>query len=113
MQIYEEIFGPVLCCMTADTLDEAIELVNSNPYGNGTSIFTRSGSAARKYVDRIQAGQVGVNVPIPVPLPMFSFTGNKKSIIGDLNFYGKAGVQFYTQWRPSPRPGGTTATSRS
>jgi len=70
-------------------------------------VFTRSGSAARKYVDLIEAGQVGVNVPIPVPLPMFSFTGNKRSILGDLNFYGKAGVNFYTQlktvtsaWKP-------------
>jgi malonate-semialdehyde dehydrogenase (acetylating)/methylmalonate-semialdehyde dehydrogenase len=98
MQIYDqEIFGPALVCIEADTLDEAIALVNSNPFGNGTAIFTRSGGAARKYVDQIEAGQVGVNVPIPVPLPMFSFTGNKKSILGDLNFYGKAGVNFYTQ----------------
>jgi len=80
-------------------MDEAIQFVNSNPYGNGTAIFTRSGAAARKYVDEIECGQVGVNVPIPVPLPMFSFTGNKKSIVGDLNFYGKAGVNFYTQWK--------------
>mmetsp|Transcript_32582 Transcript_32582/g.86743 ORF Transcript_32582/g.86743 Transcript_32582/m.86743 type:complete len:431 (-) Transcript_32582:237-1529(-) len=98
MQIYDqEIFGPVLTCIEVDTFDEAIKLVNSNPFGNGTAIFTRSGGAARKYVDQIEAGQVGVNVPIPVPLPMFSFTGNKKSILGDLNFYGKAGVNFYTQ----------------
>jgi len=98
MRIYdEEIFGPVLCCVEVDTFDEAIKFVNSNPFGNGTAVFTRSGSAARKYVDEIESGQVGVNVPIPVPLPMFSFTGNKKSILGDLNFYGKAGVNFYTQ----------------
>lgn len=98
MQIYEqEIFGPVLCCVEVATLDEAIKFANENPYGNGTAIFTRSGSAARKYVDQIQAGQVGINVPIPVPLPMFSFTGNKASILGDMNFYGKAGVNFYTQ----------------
>mmetsp|Transcript_29542 Transcript_29542/g.84216 ORF Transcript_29542/g.84216 Transcript_29542/m.84216 type:complete len:529 (+) Transcript_29542:63-1649(+) len=100
MQIYDqEIFGPVLCCVEADSFDEAIKLVNANPYGNGTAIFTRSGGAARKFVDQIEAGQVGVNVPIPVPLPMFSFTGNKRSILGDLNFYGKAGVHFYTQWK--------------
>jgi malonate-semialdehyde dehydrogenase (acetylating)/methylmalonate-semialdehyde dehydrogenase len=100
MTIYEEeIFGPVLACVEVDTMDEAIDFVNSNPFGNGTAIFTRSGAAARKYVDEIEAGQVGVNVPIPVPLPMFSFTGNKKSIVGDLNFYGKAGVNFYTQWK--------------
>merc|ERR1711982_231412 len=98
MQIYDqEVFGPVLMCMEADTYDEVIKLVNSNPFGNGTAIFTRNGSAARKFVDQIEAGQVGVNVPIPVPLPMFSFTGNKRSILGDMNFYGKAGVRFYTQ----------------
>jgi len=98
MQIYDqEIFGPVLACVEASSFDEAIKFVNANPFGNGTAIFTRSGAAARKFVDEIEAGQVGVNVPIPVPLPMFSFTGNKKSILGDLNFYGKAGVNFYTQ----------------
>eukprot|EP00927_Polykrikos_kofoidii_P069714 TRINITY_DN652_c0_g1_i2.p1 TRINITY_DN652_c0_g1~~TRINITY_DN652_c0_g1_i2.p1 ORF type:complete len:527 (+),score=84.82 TRINITY_DN652_c0_g1_i2:61-1641(+) len=108
MQIYdEEIFGPVLCCIQMDSFDEAIAFVNENQYGNGTAVFTRNGSAARKFVDLIEAGQVGVNVPIPVPLPMFSFTGNKRSILGDYNFYGKAGVQFFTQlktitsaWRP-------------
>jgi len=95
----EEIFGPVLCCVEAETFDEAIDFINASQFGNGTAIFTRSGGAARKFVDQIEAGQVGVNVPIPVPLPMFSFTGNKKSILGDLNFYGKAGVNFYTQWK--------------
>lgn len=100
MKIYDhEIFGPVICCVEVDTYDEAIKFVNDNQYGNGTAVFTRSGSAARKYCDEIEAGQVGVNVPIPVPLPMFSFTGNKKSILGDLNFYGKAGLNFYTQWK--------------
>jgi len=93
----EEIFGPVLCCMEVDTLDQAIELVNSNQYGNGTAIFTKSGSVARKYQREIEAGQVGINLPIPVPLPMFSFTGNKNSIRADLNFYGKMGVNFVTQ----------------
>eukprot|EP00930_Biecheleria_cincta_P023845 TRINITY_DN1714_c0_g1_i3.p1 TRINITY_DN1714_c0_g1~~TRINITY_DN1714_c0_g1_i3.p1 ORF type:complete len:521 (-),score=100.43 TRINITY_DN1714_c0_g1_i3:144-1706(-) len=98
MQIYDqEIFGPVLACVEASSFDEAIKFINDNPFGNGTAVFTRSGAAARKFVDEIEAGQVGVNVPIPVPLPMFSFTGNKKSILGDLNFYGKAGVNFYTQ----------------
>jgi len=100
MQIYDqEIFGPVLCCVSVDTYDEAIDFINANKYGNGTAVFTRSGAAARKFVDEIEAGQVGVNLPIPVPLPMFSFTGNKKSIRGDLNFYGKAGLNFYTQWK--------------
>eukprot|EP00929_Paragymnodinium_shiwhaense_P104405 TRINITY_DN687_c0_g1_i5.p1 TRINITY_DN687_c0_g1~~TRINITY_DN687_c0_g1_i5.p1 ORF type:complete len:547 (-),score=120.28 TRINITY_DN687_c0_g1_i5:377-1969(-) len=100
MQIYDqEIFGPVLSCVEVDTYEEAIKLVNSSEYGNGTAIFTRSGAAARKYVHETECGQVGVNVPIPVPLPMFSFTGNKKSINGDLNFYGKAGLNFFTQWK--------------
>jgi len=93
----EEIFGPVLVCLNTDTLDEAIELINKNPYGNGTAIFTNSGSNARYFTSNIEVGQVGVNVPIPVPLPMFSFTGNKASIQGDMNFYGKSGLQFYTQ----------------
>merc|ERR1712137_1139768 len=100
MDIYkEEIFGPVLSCMEVDTFDEAIALSNGNKFGNGCAIFTQSGHSARKYISEIEAGQVGVNIPIPVPLPMFSFTGNKKSIQGDLNFYGKAGMQFFTQWK--------------
>ena len=99
MQCYqEEIFGPVFCTMEADTLDEAIALVNANQWGNGTAIFTNNGATARKFMHEIQAGQVGINVPIPVPLPMFSFTGNKASYVGSgHNFYGKAGVQFFTQ----------------
>lgn len=92
----EEIFGPVLLCMNAPTLDDAIELINANPYGNGTAIFTNSGSAARKFQSEIDVGQIGINVPIPVPLPMFSFTGSRGSIMGDLNFYGKTGIQFFT-----------------
>eukprot|EP00038_Savillea_parva_P008420 m.176867 g.176867 ORF g.176867 m.176867 type:complete len:518 (-) comp14243_c0_seq1:128-1681(-) len=98
MECYqEEIFGPVMTCSEYDTLDEAIEVVNNNKYGNGTAIFTTSGAVARKFTFETEAGQVGINVPIPVPLPMFSFTGNKASILGDLNFYGKGGIQFYTQ----------------
>ncbi|XP_047982494.1 methylmalonate-semialdehyde dehydrogenase [acylating], mitochondrial [Salvia hispanica] len=98
MECYkEEIFGPVLICMQADSLDEAINIVNRNKYGNGAAIFTSSGIVARKFQTEIEAGQVGINVPIPVPLPFFSFTGSKASFAGDLNFYGKAGVQFYTQ----------------
>ncbi|GBG24087.1 Methylmalonate-semialdehyde dehydrogenase acylating, mitochondrial [Hondaea fermentalgiana] len=93
----EEIFGPVICVMKADTLDEAIAITNANPYGNGCSIFTQSGAAARKYQHEIDVGQVGINAPIPVPLPMFSFTGSRASIRGDLNFYGKAGVHFMTK----------------
>jgi malonate-semialdehyde dehydrogenase (acetylating)/methylmalonate-semialdehyde dehydrogenase len=95
----EEIFGPVLVCLNVDTLDDAINLINKNEYGNGAAIFTRSGSTASRFQKDIEAGQVGVNVPIPVPLPMFSFTGNKKSIAGGgaNTFYGKPGLQFYTQ----------------
>lgn len=95
----EELFGPVLVCTSVDTLDEAIELINKNPYGNGTSIFTSSGAVARKFQHEVDVGQVGINVPIPVPLPFFSFTGSRASIRGDINFYGKAGINFYTQWK--------------
>ncbi|KAI9806876.1 MAG: Methylmalonate-semialdehyde dehydrogenase [acylating] mitochondrial [Piccolia ochrophora] len=95
----EEIFGPVLVCLHVDTIDEAIDLINDNEYGNGVSIFTRSGATAGRFQRDVEAGQVGINVPIPVPLPMFSFTGNKKSIAGGGGnyFYGKAGLHFYTQ----------------
>lgn len=85
----EEIFGPVLVCMFADSLDEAINIINRSQYGNGTAIFTTNGATARSFTNRIEAGQVGINVPIPVPLPMFSFTGNKGSFLGDTHFYGK------------------------
>ncbi|MDX1553352.1 MAG: CoA-acylating methylmalonate-semialdehyde dehydrogenase [Marinobacter sp.] len=98
MDIYkEEIFGPVLSCMEVDTLADAIALVNDNPYGNGTSIFTSSGGAARRYQHEIEVGQVGINVPIPVPLPFFSFTGWKGSFYGDQHAYGKQAVKFYTE----------------
>eukprot|EP00003_Mantamonas_plastica_P033760 TRINITY_DN9898_c1_g3_i3.p2 TRINITY_DN9898_c1_g3~~TRINITY_DN9898_c1_g3_i3.p2 ORF type:complete len:127 (-),score=45.57 TRINITY_DN9898_c1_g3_i3:12-392(-) len=93
----EEIFGPVMVCLEVDTMEDAIELTNKNPYGNGTAIFTKNGAAARKYQNEIDVGQVGINVPIPVPLPMFSFTGSRGSIRGDVNFYGKQGAYFYTQ----------------
>ncbi|KAL6515364.1 Methylmalonate-semialdehyde dehydrogenase [acylating], mitochondrial [Orobanche hederae] len=113
----EEIFGPVLICMQADSLEEAISIVNRNKYGNGAAIFTSSGVAARKFQTEIEAGQgtIGINVPIPVPLPFFSFTGSKASFAGDLNFYGKAGVQFYTQiktvtqqWKDLPSGAGVS-----
>lgn len=98
MECYrEEIFGPVLCLMTADTLEDALEIIKNNPYGNGSAIFTRSGSTARQFTEEVEAGQVGINVPIPVPLPMFSFTGNRASFLGDCHFYGKQGLNFYTQ----------------
>jgi len=95
----EEIFGPVLVCLNVETLDEAVDLINANEYGNGTAIFTRSGATAESFRRNIEAGQVGINVPIPVPLPMFSFTGNKKSVAGGgaNTFYGRPGINFYTQ----------------
>lgn len=100
MECYkQEIFGPVLVVLSVDTVDEALALINANPYGNGTAVFTRNGASARKFVHEVAAGQIGVNVPIPVPLPMFSFTGSRGSFLGDANFYGKAGLQFYTQWK--------------
>ncbi len=98
MTVYrEEIFGPVLCVINAANLDEAIALINANPNGNGTAIFTRSGAAARHFQEEIDVGQVGINVPIPVPVPIFSFSGSRASKLGDLGPYGKQVVQFYTQ----------------
>ena len=98
MTIYTtEIFGPVMTIVGVETLDEAIALINRNPFGNGTGIFTQSGAAARKFQNEIDVGQVGINVPIPVPVPFFSFTGSRGSKLGDLGPYGKQVVQFYTQ----------------
>jgi malonate-semialdehyde dehydrogenase (acetylating)/methylmalonate-semialdehyde dehydrogenase len=98
MSIYTtEIFGPVMIIVAVNTLDEAIGLINANPFGNGTGIFTQSGAAARKFQNEIDVGQVGINVPIPVPVPFFSFTGSRGSKLGDLGPYGKQAVQFYTQ----------------
>ncbi|MEM5420900.1 MULTISPECIES: CoA-acylating methylmalonate-semialdehyde dehydrogenase [Paraburkholderia] len=98
MDIYtNEIFGPVLVVLTARTLDEAIAIVNANPFGNGVGLFTQSGAAARKFQSEIDIGQVGINIPIPVPVPYFSFTGSRGSKLGDLGPYGKQVVQFYTQ----------------
>ena len=98
MKIYqEEIFGPVLLLMRMETLEEAIAVINNNPYGNGTSIFTASGATVRKFQHEVEVGQIGINIPIPVPLPFFSFTGWRKSFFGDLHAYGKQGVRFYTE----------------
>lgn len=98
MSLYrEEIFGPVLICLEVETLAAAIELINANPYGNGTSLFTRSGGAARHFQHAVEVGQVGINVPIPVPLPFFSFTGWRGSFYGDLHAYGKQAVRFYSE----------------
>jgi len=114
----QEIFGPVLCVLSVDTIDEAIELINRNEYGNGVAVFTKSGAAARKFVSEIDVGQVGVNVPIPVPLPVMSFTGSRGSFLGDSHFYGKQGIHFYTQtktvtslWRAADASDSNTATA--
>jgi malonate-semialdehyde dehydrogenase (acetylating)/methylmalonate-semialdehyde dehydrogenase len=98
MKIYTtEIFGPVMVIVGVATLNDAIELINKNPFGNGTGLFTQSGAAARKFQNEIDVGQVGINVPIPVPVPFFSFTGSRGSKLGDLGPYGKQVIQFYTQ----------------
>jgi len=98
MSIYaDEIFGPVLVTSEVATLDEALDLVNANPYGNGVSLFTSSGGAARRFQREVEVGQVGINIPIPVPLPFFSFTGWKDSFFGDQHVYGKQAVRFYTE----------------
>jgi len=98
MRVYnEEIFGPVLTMVRVDTFDEAMTLVNEHEYGNGTSIFTRDGDAAREFASNIEVGMVGVNVPIPVPLAFHSFGGWKRSLFGDMSIYGMEGVRFYTR----------------
>ena len=98
MTIYtDEIFGPVLVVLRVGSLDEAIDLVNRNPYGNGTAIFTSSGGAARRFEERIEVGMVGINVPIPVPMAFYSFGGWKQSLFGDLHMYGTEGIAFYTR----------------
>ncbi len=98
MRIYqEEIFGPVLCVVRAATFEDALGLADSHPYGNGVSIYTRDGDAAREFVSRVQVGMVGVNVPIPVPLAFYSFGGWKQSAFGDMNQHGMEGVRFYTK----------------
>ena len=93
----DEIFGPVLGVTRVDTYDEAIRMVNENPYGNGTAIFTRDGGVARQFEFDVQAGMVGVNVPIPVPVAYYSFGGWKQSLFGDRHIYGPEGIDFYTR----------------
>ncbi|MED5493414.1 MAG: CoA-acylating methylmalonate-semialdehyde dehydrogenase [Pseudomonadota bacterium] len=98
MRIYqEEIFGPVLCVVRVNSLEEAMQLINDHEYGNGTCIFTRDGESARLFCDEIEVGMVGVNVPLPVPVAYHSFGGWKRSLFGDLHAYGPDGVRFYTR----------------
>jgi malonate-semialdehyde dehydrogenase (acetylating)/methylmalonate-semialdehyde dehydrogenase len=113
MRVYDdEIFGPVLSVVRVSTLDEALTLVNENPYGNGTALFTRDGGVARRFEREVQVGMVGINVPIPVPVASHSFGGWKASIFGDSSIYGPDGIRFYT--RPKvvtsrwPDPGPST-----
>jgi malonate-semialdehyde dehydrogenase (acetylating)/methylmalonate-semialdehyde dehydrogenase len=98
MTVYtDEIFGPVLCVVRAATYDEAVALVNANPFANGTAIFTRDGGAARPFQFDVEVGMVGVNVPIPVPVSYYSFGGWKSSLFGDQHMYGPEGINFYTR----------------
>jgi malonate-semialdehyde dehydrogenase (acetylating)/methylmalonate-semialdehyde dehydrogenase len=98
MEIYKhEIFGPVLVVLRAGSLEEAISIVNANPYANGAAIFTESGGAARRFTSEVSIGMVGVNVPIPVPVAFYSFGGWKSSLFGDLHVHGMEGVKFYTR----------------
>jgi malonate-semialdehyde dehydrogenase (acetylating)/methylmalonate-semialdehyde dehydrogenase len=98
MSIYtDEIFGPVLCVARVPSYDDAIALVNANPYGNGTAIFTNDGGAARRFQNEVEVGMVGINVPIPVPVAYYSFGGWKHSLFGDSHAHGTDGVHFYTR----------------
>jgi malonate-semialdehyde dehydrogenase (acetylating)/methylmalonate-semialdehyde dehydrogenase len=98
MDVYrDEIFGPVLSVLHADTVDEAIALVNANPYGNGTAIFTGSGEAARRFQRGVKVGMIGINVPVPVPMAYYSFGGWKDSLVGQSHIHGPEGVAFYTR----------------
>ena len=105
----DEIFGPVLGVTRVATYEEAVALVNDNPYGNGTAIFTRDGGVARRFQFDVQAGMVGINVPIPVPVAYYSFGGWKASLFGDRHIYGPEGIDFYTRiegrHRALARPG--------
>jgi malonate-semialdehyde dehydrogenase (acetylating) / methylmalonate-semialdehyde dehydrogenase len=98
MTIYrDEIFGPVLVVLRAGSFDEALAMVNRNPYGNGTALFTNDGAAAREFQRAVQVGMVGINIPIPVPMAFYSFGGWKESLFGDLHIHGPDGIRFYTQ----------------
>ena len=93
----DEIFGPVLSVVRAETYDDAVRMVNENPFGNGVAIFTRDGGAARQFQFEVEAGMVGINVPIPVPVAYYSFGGWKSSLFGDAHVYGPEGINFYTR----------------
>jgi malonate-semialdehyde dehydrogenase (acetylating)/methylmalonate-semialdehyde dehydrogenase len=111
MTIYsDEIFGPVLGVVRVDSYDEAAALISANPYANGAAIFTRDGSAARRFQQEVDAGMVGVNVPIPVPMAYYSFGGWKQSLFGDTHVHGPEGVHFYTRGKVVTTRWGDPAT---
>jgi malonate-semialdehyde dehydrogenase (acetylating)/methylmalonate-semialdehyde dehydrogenase len=93
----DEIFGPVLSVVRVDSYDQALDLVNGNPYGNGTAIFTNDGGAARRFQNEVQVGMIGINVPIPVPVAHYSFGGWRDSLFGDTHAHGAEGVHFFTR----------------
>ncbi len=98
MQAYQgELFGPVLAIVRVDTLDEAIDVINANPYGNGTALFTASGEAARRFQRGVKVGMIGINVPVPVPMSYYSFGGWKDSLIGDSPVHSPEGIRFHTR----------------
>jgi len=106
MSVYaDEIFGPVLSVVRVESYDEALDLVNANPYGNGTAIFTNDGGAARRFQNEVEVGMVGINVPIPVPMAYYSCGGWKASLFGDSHAHGTEGVQFLPAERRSPAAG--------
>ncbi len=116
MEVYrDEIFGPVLSVLRVESVEEAIALINANPYGNGTAIFTSSGEAARRFHREVRVGMIGVNVPIPVPMAYYSFGGWKDSLYGERRMHGEEGVGFYTRQKVVterwPRPSGSGAAS--
>jgi malonate-semialdehyde dehydrogenase (acetylating)/methylmalonate-semialdehyde dehydrogenase len=117
MKVYsDEIFGPVLSVVRVSSYEDAVDLINTNPYGNGTAIFTRDGAAARRFQNEVDIGMVGVNVPIPVPVAYYSFGGWRSSLFGDAHAYGPDGVRFYTRtkavtsrWPDAPTPSASAA----
>jgi malonate-semialdehyde dehydrogenase (acetylating)/methylmalonate-semialdehyde dehydrogenase len=108
----DEIFGPVLCVLRAETYEEALALINASPFGNGTAIFTRDGGAARRFQFEVNIGMVGINVPIPVPVSYYSFGGWKASLFGDAHMYGPDGVRFFTRTKVVTSRWPDPATSR-
>jgi malonate-semialdehyde dehydrogenase (acetylating)/methylmalonate-semialdehyde dehydrogenase len=113
MSLYtDEIFGPVLSVLRVRSYDEGLALINANPYGNGTAVYTNDGGAARRFQNEVEVGMVGINVPIPVPVSYYSFGGWKQSLFGDTHAHGTEGVHFFTRGKvvtarwPDPSHGG-------